>query len=137
MTAKIAAGLALLLALSGWGLYRQVSANGELQERLQQREAELRAEQSRVQSLRLEIEERDEAVRILEVKHEELRKRKTKVQTIVREVYVEPEVQEWARTAPPHPVVAAVRDGIDELWNDGASGGDSDGGAVPAGGNDG
>lgn len=137
MTTKIAAGLALLLALSGWGLYRQISANGELQQQLQQRDEQLRAEQSRVQSLRLEIEERDEAVRILEARNNDLRNRETKVQTIVREVYVEPEVQEWARTAPPHPVVAAVRDGIDELWNDGASGGDSDGSAVPAGGDGG
>ena len=136
MSARIAAILALLLALAGWGLYRQVSANGELQEKLKQRQIELQQERGRVETLRLEIEERDQAVQRLQVRYDELRERKAKVQTVVRKVYIQPDVQDWAETPVPTAVAAAVAAGIDCLWASGAEGGHQDCGAVTAGGDD-
>ena len=135
MTTRIAAGLALLLALSGWSLYRQISTNGELQQKLQQRQIELRQEQERVETLRLDIEARDEAVRLLEVEVNDLRERKAKIRTVVRKVYVQPDVQEWAQTVPPAPVVRAVHAAIDCLHNP-ASGQDGDCRDFAAGGDD-
>ena len=135
MTTKIVAGLALLLALAGWGLYRQVSANGELQEKLKQRQIELQQERGRVETLRLEIEERDQAVQRLQVRYDELRERKAKIRTVVRKVYVQPEVEEWAQTVPPDAVVRAVHAAIDCL-HDPASGQDGDCRDFAAGGDD-
>ena len=135
MSTKIAAGLALLLALAGWGLYRQVSANGELQEQLKQRQIELQQERGRVETLRLEIEERDQAVQRLQVRYDELNERKAKIRTVVRKVYVQPDVQEWAQTVPPAPVVRAVHAAIDCL-HDPASGQDGDCRDFAAGGDD-
>lgn len=135
MTNRIAAILALLLALAGWGLYRQVSANGELQEKLKQRQIELQQERGRVETLRLDIEARDEAVRLLEVEVNDLRERKAKIRTVVRKVYVQPEVEEWAQTAPPDAVVRAVHAAIDCL-HDPASGQDGDCRDFAAGGDD-
>lgn len=136
MSTKIAVGLALLLALAGWGLYRQVSANGELQEKLKQRQIELQQERGRVETLRLEIEERDQAVQRLQVRYDELNERKAKIRTVVRKVYVQPEVEEWAQTVPPASAATAVYAGIDCLWASGAEGGDANCGAVAAGGDD-
>lgn len=135
MTTKIAAILALLLALAGWGLYRQVSENGELQEKLKQRQIELQQERGRVETLRLDIEARDEAVRLLEVEVNDLRERKAKIRTVVRKVYVQHEVEEWAQTAPPDAVVRAVHAAIDCL-HDPASGQDGDCRDFAAGGDD-
>lgn len=135
MTTRIAAILALLLALAGWGLYEQVSANGELQEQIRKIEADLKTEQGRVETLRLEIEERDQAVQRLQVRYDELRERKAKVRTVVRKVYVQPEVEEWAQTAPPDAVVRAVHAAIDCL-HDPASGQDGDCRDFAAGGDD-
>ena len=136
MTTKIAAVLALLLALAGWGLKNQITANVELQEQIRKIEADLKAERGRVETLRLEIEERDQAVQRLQVRYDELRERKAKVQTIVREVYREPDVQEWAQTVPPAPVVRAVHAAIDCL-HDPANGQDGDCRDFAAGGDDG
>ena len=134
MSAKIAAGLALLLALAGWGLYEQITTNGEMREQLRKVEADLKAERGRVETLRLEIEERDLAVQLLQVRYDELRERKAKVQTVVRKVYVQPDVQDWAETPVPTAVVAAVAAGIDELYQPTAA--DPNRGAVTAGGDD-
>lgn len=135
MTAKIAVGLALLLALAGWGLYKQIAANGELQEKLKQRQIELQQERGRVETLRLEIEERDLAVQLLQARYDKLREKKAVVQTIVKEVYREPEVEEWAQTVPPDAVVRAVHAAIDCL-HDPASGQDGDCRDFAAGGDD-
>ena len=135
MTTKIVAGLALLLALAGWGLYHQVSENGQLQEKLKQRQIELQLERGRVETLRLEIEERDQAVQRLQVRYDELNERKAKIRTVVRKVYVQPEVEEWAQTAPPDAVVRAVHAAIDCL-HDPASGQDGDCRDFAAGGDD-
>ena len=135
MTTKIAAILALLLALAGWGLYKQIAANGELQEKLKQRQIELQQERGRVETLRLEIEERDQAVQRLQVRYDELNERKAKIRTVVRKVYVQPEVEEWAQTAPPDAVVRAVHAAIDCL-HDPASGQDGDCRDLPASGDD-
>lgn len=135
MTTKIAAALALLLAIAGWGLYRQVSENGQLQEKLKQRQIELQQERGRVETLRLEIEERDQAVQRLQVRYDELNERKAKIRTVVRKVYVQPDVQEWAKTAPPAAVVRAVHAAIDCLHNP-ASGQDGDCRDLPASGDD-
>ena len=135
MTTKIAAILALLLALAGWGLYKQIAANGELQEKLKQRQIELQQERGRVETLRLEIEERDQAVQRLQVRYDELNERKAKIRTVVRKVYVQPEVEEWAQTAPPDAVVRAVHAAIDCL-HDPASGQDGDCRDFAAGGDD-
>ena len=135
MSAKIAAGLALLLALAGWGLYKQISTNGELQQKLQQRQIELQQERGRVETLRLEIEERDLAVQLLQARYDELNERKAKIQTVVKEVYREPEVEEWAQTVPPDAVVRAVHAAIDCL-HDPASGQDGDCRDFAAGGDD-
>ena len=135
MTTKIAVGLALLLALAGWGLYEQVSANGKMHEQIQQIEADLKAERGRVETLRLEIEERDQAVQRLQARYDKLREKKAVVQTIVKEVYREPEVEEWAQAVPPDAVVRAVHAAIDCL-HDPASGQDGGCRDFTAGGDD-
>lgn len=45
---RIAAALALLLALAGWGLYEQIAANGSLQKQIEQREQQLLDATSRI-----------------------------------------------------------------------------------------
>jgi len=66
MAAKIAAGLALLLALSGWLLYRQIQASGELKAQIEQRDAWLLESARQVGVLSAEIAARDKAITELE-----------------------------------------------------------------------
>lgn len=129
MTAKIAAALALLLALSGYGLYRQISANGSLQKQIEQREQQLRDATSRIDELDADIKARDEASKRLQAAYEKLQDTKAQVQTVVRKVYIQPDVQPWADTVPPAAVVDAVNAGIGELWRS-AGNGNTDGGAI-------
>lgn len=129
MAAKIAAALALLLALAGWGLYKQISVNGGLQKQIEQREQQLRDATSRIDELDADIKARDEASNLLEAERDDLRKRTAEVRTVVRKVYVQPDVQPWADTIPPAAVVDAVNAGIGELWRS-AGNGNTDGGAI-------
>lgn len=135
--ARIAAALALLLALSGWGLYKQIAANGEYRQKLEQIAQDLLREKGVSESLRNEIAARDEATKLLEAQYDDLRTKAAQVRTVIRTVYVQPDVQAWADTAPPPAVVDAVGAGIGCLWQSAASGGNADCGAVAAGGNDG
>ena len=123
---RIAAGLALLLALAGWGLYHQISVSGGLKKQIEQRE----------QQLRDDIKARDEASKLLEAERDDLRKRSAKVRTVVRMVYAQPDVQPWAEAVPPAAVVDSVGAGIDQLWS-AASADNAHGGAVTPGGDDG
>ena len=116
MSAKIAAALALLLALAGWGLYHQISVNGGLQKQIEQREQQLHDATSRIDELGADIKARDEASKLLEAERDDLRKRTAEVRTVVRKVYIQPDVQPWADTVPPAAVVDAVNAGLDELW---------------------
>ena len=116
MAAKIAAALALLLALAGWGLYHQIAANGGLQKQIEQREQQLRDATSRIDELDADIKARDEASKRLQAAYEKLQDTKAQVQTVVRKVYIQPDVQPWADTVPPAAVVDAVNAGIGELW---------------------
>ena len=133
---RIAAGLAIMLALAGWGLYHQISANGGLQKQIEQRDQQLRDATSAIDTLRDDIKARDEASKLLEAERDDLRKRSAKVRTVVRMVYAQPDVQPWAETVPPAAVVDSVGAGIDNLW--GTAGDDNaHGGAVAPGGDDG
>lgn len=116
MTARIAAILALLLALSGVALYKQIQASGELKAQIEQRDAWLLESARKVGRLTADIAARDKAITELEAKRDELANRTERVRTVVREVYRQPEVQPWAETAPPPAVVDAVAAGIDRLW---------------------
>jgi len=117
MTARIAAILALLLALSGWALYKQIQASGELQAQIEQRDAWLLESAKKVGALTAEMAARDKAITELEAKRDELANRTERVRTVVREVYRQPEVRPWAETAPPPAVAVSVAAGIDRLWN--------------------
>lgn len=55
---RIAAALALLLALAGWGLYEQIAANGSLQKQIEQREQQLLDATSRIDELDADIKAR-------------------------------------------------------------------------------
>ena len=131
MAAKIAAALALLLALSGWGLYRQISVNGGLQKQIEQRDQQLSDAADRIKALDDDIKARDEASKLLEAERDDLRKRTAEVRTVVRKVYIQPDVQPWADTVPPAAVVDAVGSGIACLWRS-AGGGNADCSAVTA-----
>jgi len=133
MGAKIAAALALLLALSGWGLYRQIAANGGLQKQIEQREQQLRDATSRIDELDADIKARDTASKLLEAERDELRKRTAEVRTVVRKVYIQPDVQPWADTVPPAAVVDAIGSGIACLWKSADGGGNADCGAITPG----
>ena len=136
MSAKIATALAFLLALAGWGLYEQISANGGLQEQLEERSHKLEEANTRIDELDADIKARDEASRLLEAERDDLRKRTAKVRTVVRTVYAQPDVKPWAETVPPAAVVDSVGAGIDSLWS--AAGDDNaHSGAVTPGGDDG
>ena len=132
MGAKIAAALALLLALSGWGLYRQIAANGGLQKQIEQREQQLRDATSRIDELDADIKARDTASKLLEAERDDLRKRTAEVRTVVRKVYIQPEVKAWADTIPPAAVVDAIGSGIACLWKSADSGGNADCSAIAA-----
>jgi len=116
MSTRIAAILALLLALSGWLLYKQVQASGELKAQIEQRDAQLLESARQVGALSAEIAARDKAITELEAKRDELANRTERVRTVVREVYRQPEVRPWAETPVPPPVADAVTAGIDELY---------------------
>lgn len=116
MSIKIAAALALLLALSGWLLYRQIQASGELKAQIEQRDAQLLESARKVGVLSAEIAARDKAITELEAKRDELANRSERVRTVVREVYRQPDVRPWAETPVPASVVRAVSAGIDCLW---------------------
>ena len=75
MAAKIAAALAFLLAISGWGLYKQIAANGGLQKQIQQREQQLSDAANRIKALDDDIKARDTASKLLEAERDDLRKR--------------------------------------------------------------
>lgn len=133
MSAKIAVVLAMLLALSGWALYKQISANGAMQTQLAQREQQLQDATKHVDALAAEIKARDEAVILLEAERDDLRKKTAQVRTVIRKVYVQPDVQAWADTVPPPAVVDAVGACIELLWKHSAVNGNADCGAVASG----
>ena len=132
MSAKIAAALALLLALAGWGLYHQISVNGGLQKQIEQREQQLHDATSRIDELGADIKARDEASKLLEAERDDLRKRTAEVRTVVRKVYIQPDVQPWADTIPPAAVVDAIGSGIACLWKSADGGGNADCSAIAA-----
>ena len=132
MAAKIAAALAFLLALSGWGLYRQIAANGGLQKQIEQREQQLLDATSRIDELGSDIKARDEASKRLQAAYAKLQDTKSQVQTVVRKVYIQPDVQPWADTVPPAAVVDAIGSGIACLWESADGGGNADCSAIAA-----
>ena len=134
---RIAAALAVLLALAGWGLYHQVSVSGGLKKQIEQREQQLRDATSAIDTLNADIKARDQASKLLEAERDDLRKRSAKVRTVVRMVYAQPDVKPWAETVPPAAVVDSVGAGIDRLWGTAAGADNADGGAVTPGGDDG
>ena len=132
MAAKIAAALALLLALAGWGLYKQISVNGGLQKQIEQRDQQLRDATSRIDELDADIKARDTASKLLEAERDDLRKRTAEVRTVVRKVYIQPGVQPWADTVPPAAVVDAIDSGIACLWESADDRGKADCSAIAA-----
>ena len=116
IASRLAIILALLLAAGGWALYRQIAHNGELQERLRAREIELQESERKITLMATEMAERDKAVAKLEEQIRDFNDRAAEIRTVVRKVYVRPDVQPWAETRPPDAVAAAVRAGIDCLW---------------------
>ncbi len=129
---RIAAALALLLALAGWGLYEQIAANGSLQKQIEQREQQLLDATSRIDELDADIKARDEASKKLQAAYAKLQDTKAQVQTVVRKVYVQPDVQPWADTVPPAAVVDAIGSGIACLWESAGGGGNADCSAIAA-----
>lgn len=138
MTARIAAVLALLLALSGWALYKQIQFSGELKAQIEQSDAQLLESARKVGRLTADIADRDKAITKLEAKRDELANRTERVRTVVREVYRQPEVRPWAETPVPTAAAAAVTAALDELYQpagttsnagrgDRTTGGDDDG----------
>lgn len=136
MTTKVAAILALLLALSGWLLYNQIQASGELKAQVEQRDAWLLESARQVGVLSAEITARDKSIAELEAQKNELSKRAERVRTVVREVYRQPEVRPWAETPVPHPVAASVTAGVDELWQPAGTTADQNRGDRTTGGDD-
>jgi len=132
MAAKIAAALALLLALSGWGLYKQIAANGGLQKQIEQSEQKVREANAKIDELDADIKARDTASKLLEAERDDLRKRTAEMRTVVRKVYIQPDVQPWAETVPPAAVVDAIGAGIDCLWKSADGGGNADCSAIAA-----
>jgi len=132
MGTKIAAALALLLALAGWGLYKQISVNGGLQKQIEQRDQQLSDAANRIKALDDDIKARDTASKLLEAERDDLRKRTAEVRTVVRKVYIQPDVQPWADTVPPAAVVDAIGSGIACLWKSADGGGDADCSAIAA-----
>ena len=129
---RIAAALAVLLALAGWGLYHQISVSGGLKKQIEQRDQQLRDATSAINILRDDIKARDTASKLLEAESDELRKRTAEVRTVVRKVYIQPDVQPWAETVPPAAVVDAIGAGIACLWES-AGNGNADCGAITPG----
>jgi len=132
MATKIAAALAFLLALSGWGLYKQIAANGGLQKQIEQRDQQLSDAANRIKALDDDIKARDTASKLLEAERDDLRKRSAEVRTVVRKVYIQPDVQPWADTVPPAAVVDAIGAGIACLWESADGGGNADCSAIAA-----
>ena len=129
---RIAAALAVLLALAGWGLYHQISVSGGLKKQIEQRDQQLRDATSAINILRDDIKARDTASKLLEAESDELRKRTAEVRTVVRKVYIQPGVQPWADTVPPAAVVDAIDSGIACLWESADGGGNADCSAIAA-----
>ena len=123
---RIAAALAFLLALAGWGLYKQIAANGGLQKQIEQSEQKVREANAKIDELDDDIKARDEASKLLEAERDDLRKRTAEVRTVVRKVYIQPDVQPWADTVPPAAVVDAIGSGIACLWKSADGGGNAD-----------
>ena len=132
MAAKIAAALAFLLALAGWGLYEQISANGGLQKQIEQSEQKVREANAKIDELDADIKARDEASKRLQAAYAKLQDTKAQVQTVVRKVYIQPDVQPWAETVPPAAVVDAIGSGIACLWKSADGGGNADCSAIAA-----
>lgn len=129
---RLVAILALLLALAGYGLYQQIQRNGKLGEAIKQREQQLLDATSRIDELDADIKARDEASKLLEAERDDLRKRTAEVRTVVRKVYIQPDVQPWAETVPPAAVVDAIGAGIACLWESADGGGNADCSAIAA-----
>lgn len=136
MSTKIAAALALLLALSGWLLYRQIQASGELKAQIEQRDAWLLESARQVGALSAEITARDKAITELEAQKNELSKRAERVRTVVREIYRQPEVKPWAETPVPPPVADAVTAALAELYQPAGTAADPNRGDRTTGGDD-
>lgn len=113
---KVTALLLAALAATAWMLYTQTTRNGELRARLEQRQQEIDAAGQVIKALQIEIDARDAAVKQLQVQVDDYRNRAEQVRTVVRKVYVRPDVAPWAETQPPEAAAAAILGGIDCLW---------------------
>lgn len=115
MSTKIAAIFALLLALSGWLLYKQIQASGELKAQIEQRDAQLLESARKVGLLSAEIAARDKAITELEAQKNVLANRKERVRTVVRTV-VDESTDACLKAPVPDDVARAVGVALDCLW---------------------
>lgn len=137
--AKLALSLALVAALGigGWLLRSEIRKNGELRARLEQRQQEIDAAGQVIKALQIEIDARDAAVQQLQVQVDDYRTKAEQIRTVVRKVYVQPDVAPWAETRPPEAAGAAILRGIDCLWQQPTGDGNADCGDRSASGDDG
>jgi len=115
MTARIAAILALLLALSGLALYKQIQASGELRAQIEQRDAWLLESARKAGKLSAEITARDQAIIELEAQKNALANRKEQVRDVVR-IVVDESGDACIKASVPVDVARAVGAALDCLW---------------------
>lgn len=122
----LAGGLALLIALGGWALYRQIRANGELSAQLvsEQVGAALNAERARttITALQTDRELRDAISTSLHISRNRVDAISARQTAALNAVYREPSVAPWAATVPPDRVRAAAAAALDCLWQPGPEG---------------
>lgn len=134
MSTKIAAVLALLLALSGVALYKQIQASGELRAELQQQVEETEAANKQVQAVEAENARQNELIMQVTNERDEAEKKSGRVRTIVRTVVAE-SPDACIKAPVPDDVARAAQSALDSMW--GATDTSGKGGdAIPSGGAD-
>lgn len=115
MSIRIAAVLAVLLAASGYALYHQIQASGELRAQLQQQVAETAAANKQVEAVEAENARQNELIVRVTDERDEAEKKSGRVRTIVRTVVAAS--PEPCVTAPvPADVARATTSALDCLW---------------------
>lgn len=115
MSARIAAILALLLAASGWALYHQIQANGEVRAELKQQAAETAEANRQVQAIEAENKRQNEIIVKVTNERDEAVKKAGKVRTVVRTVVAESD-DACIKAPLPVDVARATQSAVDSMW---------------------
>lgn len=118
----LAGGLALLIALGGWALYRQIGISGELRAQLQQQVEATEAANAQVSRIEAENARRNQLIMQVTNERDEAIRKSGKIRTVARTVVAE-SADACIKAPVPDDVARAARGALDELWGSADTGG--------------